>query len=43
MTHEEEFENFVGGDDEVPPEELCGRCNNYPCECTFADMVEADG
>ena len=32
MTHAEEYENFVAGEEEGAGE-LCRRCNNYPCEC----------
>jgi hypothetical protein len=43
MTHEEEYEAFVGGDVEAPPEDLCVRCHNYPCECAKLDADEFEG
>ena len=43
MTHEEETEQFLGEDGVAPPEQLCHRCNNYPCECTMLDVVEFEG
>lgn len=42
MTHEEEFENFVGGVDEEGPAELCRRCHDYPCCCTVDDIILSD-
>jgi hypothetical protein len=34
MTHAEEYDNFVGGDDDFEDgSELCRRCNDWPCCC----------
>lgn len=38
MTHEEEFESFVGGSEDDPGE-LCRRCHDYPCCCTADEIT----
>ncbi len=41
MTHEEEFDNFVGSDDEERDEDICRRCHDWPCRCV-RNQLEAD-
>jgi hypothetical protein len=47
MTHEDEYDNFIGGDPiNDPPEadeftELCRRCNSWPCRCA-EDLANED-
>ena len=38
----EEFENFVGSEEELDPSELCRHCHDYPCSCSADDLMLHD-
>jgi hypothetical protein len=41
MTHEEEYESFLGSE-ELDPAALCRHCHDYPCACTVDDLMLHD-